>query len=73
MGVVKKQRYCPTEDRLVLGERKTPNHILHLLLTVLTAGAWLIVWLILMLLHRPYKCPSCGGKTSSALIAKMRR
>ena len=32
---------------LVLGKR--PNHVLHLLLTLVTAGMWLVVWLFLTL------------------------
>jgi hypothetical protein len=39
------------------------NHILHFLLSVFTAGIWLIVvWIPLGLLSvfRPYRCTTCG-------------
>jgi len=31
---------------VLTSQRKTTNHILHLILSVLTGGLWLIVWLI---------------------------
>ncbi|SMQ65854.1 hypothetical protein SAMN06295905_1333 [Devosia lucknowensis] len=38
MGVRKKRRYCPEDDRMVLAEKETPNHLLHLVLSVVTLG-----------------------------------
>lgn len=35
----------PEQAVMVTGHR--PNHILHLILTILTLGIWLIVWIIL--------------------------
>ncbi len=32
--------------------RRRPNHILHLLLTIITGGLWLPVWLLLSLFMR---------------------
>jgi hypothetical protein len=64
MGIVQAQRYCPTCNRLVLANKRTPNHILHLLLTVLLLGAWAIVWLIVALTsNKPYLCTTCGSVT----------
>lgn len=48
---------------MVLAERETPNHVLHLLLSVLTLGLWLFVWLAQSIYPRPFLCPICGGKT----------
>lgn len=39
-----------------------PSHILHLLLSILTLGAWLIVWMWVSFL-RPFTCDACGVKT----------
>jgi len=36
-----------TDESIVLEYGKRPNHILHLLLSVVTLGFWLLVWLIL--------------------------
>lgn len=36
-----------TEYAVVLAYGKKPNHILHFLLSIVTLGFWLIVWIIL--------------------------
>lgn len=53
-------RYCPECDRRVRVVADTPNHILHLLLTVFTVGAWLLVWIIFCLFSGTYRCSRCG-------------
>jgi|GEM_PF-1478161 hypothetical protein len=65
MGISKLRRYCPEDDRMVLAEKQTPNHILHLILSLVTAGLWIIVWVLVALLNdfNAYRCPHCGGKT----------
>lgn len=64
MGVRKTRRYCPEDDAMVLAEQQTPNHILHLLLTLVTVGVWIIVWLLVSL-PRPALCPHCGAVTKA--------
>lgn len=66
MGTRKERRYCPDDDRMVLAEKQTPNHLLHLVLSVLTAGVWIIVWVILVIGADlgTYRCPYCGAKTT---------
>ena len=39
----------------VLTKGKKVNHILHLILSVLTAGIWLIVWAILVATNKPQR------------------
>lgn len=34
-------------------ERRPFNHMLHLVLTLLTCGMWLPVWILLLVLHKP--------------------
>lgn len=63
MGVAKERRFCIEEGRPVLAERQTPNHILHLLLSVVTMGIWIIVWLLVSAVASPFRCPQCGGRT----------
>jgi hypothetical protein len=36
--------------QIVLIKGKKPNHILHLLLSVLTLGVWLVVWLLIAIM-----------------------
>lgn len=70
MGTVKQQRYCVAERKPVLAERQTPNQILHLILTVLTGGLWVVVWIGVNLFHSPFLCPTCGGRTEGMWYAK---
>lgn len=67
MGLAKQRRYCPEDDRMVLAEKQTPNHLLHLLLSLLTLGVWVVVWIILIVGADlgTYRCPNCGAKTRS--------
>lgn len=54
--------YCIQCQKQVRIEKTHPNHILHLLLTLITGGFWVIVWFILSFnaCMRPWKCPNCG-------------
>lgn len=46
-----------------MAQANKPNHLLHLILTILTAGLWGIVWLILIISSMGnYRCTRCGGK-----------
>jgi len=73
MGISKKRMFCEEDMAMVLAERKTPNHVLHLLLSLLTAGLWIPVWLVLTLVAAgAYRCPKCGGKTLSYIPKKYR-
>ncbi len=45
----KKGGRVPYTDRKVavmLSKKKTTNHVLHLLLSIFTAGFWVIVWIL---------------------------
>ncbi len=44
--------------------RKGTNHIFHLILTLLTAGIWLIVWLLSMIKLGGWRCEKCHRKIS---------
>lgn len=37
------------------------NHILHLLLTVVTGGLWIIPWCILAMRAKKWRCSECGS------------
>jgi DNA-directed RNA polymerase subunit RPC12/RpoP len=54
--------WCPTckGQRLLLRER--PNHILHLILTIVTLGLWANVWVIIAAQKSgaPARCSQCG-------------
>ncbi len=42
--------------------QRKPNHRLHLLLTVLTVGFWLPVWVLVSLFQAKPQCMTCGEK-----------
>lgn len=64
MGTHHAARHCPSCDAHVMGIRNTPNHILHLLLSLVTMGLWLPVWLIVGATSDPrYYCTQCGTST----------
>jgi len=52
---------CPTHGP-VYATANTPNHILHLLLTLVTFGVWLVVWIALTVMPKSYRCPQCGQR-----------
>lgn len=58
-----KQKFCHEcgAKRRFIGP-KTPNHIMHAILSVLSAGLWLIVWGALVLIHmnKSFECEACG-------------
>ena len=61
MGEKKTGRFCNNCGKNVLAIGKTPNHILHLILSIITGGLWLIVWIILVLMKiGGYRCSQCG-------------
>jgi hypothetical protein len=56
------QAYCTFCQRRIRAERPGTNHLLHLLLTLVTGGVWLIVWLLCSIRIGGYRCPMCGGR-----------
>jgi hypothetical protein len=57
------RRYCPSCQTEVLAVASTPNHILHLLLSIVTGGLWLICWLMVALRVEAWRCARCGSET----------
>ncbi len=52
--------YCRTCGKATLHIEDQTNHLLHLLLSVLTAGAWIIVWILAAASFRKPRCTICG-------------
>lgn len=63
MSMIEKSGVCPTHGP-VLARAKGPNHILHLLLTIVTAGLWAIIWIFACMGKRDWRCPVCGQSVS---------
>ena len=67
MTVKHELRSCPRCGELRTVAVRRPNHVLHAVMTVLTAGLWLPIWALAgleSLFHRgTVKCPrSCAGR-----------
>jgi hypothetical protein len=61
MGTKTTGKRCWHCQKNVMAQKNTPNHVLHLLLTIFTAGLWGIVWLIVTLSNiGGYRCTQCG-------------
>ena len=54
--------HCNNCNKNVKMVAKPVNHILHLALSFLTAGFWLIVWIIIAVAPNDWKCDICGNK-----------
>lgn len=58
---------CKTCNKRTLHVQTTPNHVLHLLLSVVTIGLWLIVWLLITVFKDDsWRCSECGTAASGA-------
>lgn len=55
-------RHCKVCKRQTKHSKQGTNHILHLLITLFTCGAWVFVWGFLLLCDvlTPYHCEECG-------------
>lgn len=61
MAVEFDQAFCEECNRRVRAERKATNHILHLLLTILTLGLWIPFWSLSSVRIGGWRCPHCGS------------
>lgn len=71
MGTQQSSGYCHHCQQQVSISRPTPNHILHLLLTICTGGLWIIVWILLSLRPQAWRCNNCGKTVRTGLAAAL--
>ena len=56
-------RFCAHCAKQTMAIGNKPNHLLHLALSVVTVGVWVIVWaLVLVGSIGGYRCTQCGAK-----------
>ena len=60
MATVQKMRKCAACGRPTMHIQESPNHILHLLLSVVTVGVWLPIWFLISLFKKKPQCTVCG-------------
>ena len=46
----------------------TPNHVLHLALSILTAGIWVVPWIAIAASHPQATCVRCGTSRSPQMM-----
>jgi hypothetical protein len=63
MAEDKSTGYCTHCRSVTTITRPNTNHILHLLLTLITGGLWLIVWILLTIKGGCWRCSVCGQGT----------
>ena len=60
---------CQAQRRFT---RQTPNHALHIILTIVTAGIWLIPYIVIALTSPShFTCVQCGSKLLSSWEKKL--
>ena len=65
MGIKTKGAHCNTCDKSVMAQSNKPNHLLHFIISVFTAGLWIIPWIIITFAGiGGYRCTSCGQKVA---------
>jgi len=61
-GAESNRRMCKKCGRETIHKAPKTSHILHFILTIVTAGFWAIVWLIIALNNKTKsKCSVCGN------------
>lgn len=58
------RKFCTRCNDYVAAERVSTSHLIHFVLTLITAGLWLPVW-IFIALTKGHRCRQCGSATTS--------
>lgn len=61
--------YCQNCKKQVLILKKDVNHLLHLILTIITGGIWLIIWMVVGS-GGDWRCSLCGNKVKQGSTEK---
>lgn len=67
MGMSYKSGFCAQCNQQSKVSRANANHILHLILSVLTAGLWIIVWIGVAVKFGGWRCETCGSTSISSV------
>jgi len=62
MADERKSGYCRSCKTRSVVFRPGTSHLLHLLLSIITAGIWLIVWLLAAIKIGGWRCSTCGSR-----------
>ena len=66
MGMQIKTGQCKVCGRQSRFEKTAPAHLVHFIITLLTVGTWLLVWIPVTLWRgmQGFRCTTCGSKPS---------
>ena len=62
MANKQQHKFCKFCNQIMPANKKVPNHIMHVILTILTYGFWIFVWLIFVLCNEPFYCEKCKSR-----------
>lgn len=70
MSVKQSSAYCHVCGRQSLFQKPRINHVLHLILSLVTLGLWLLVWAILGIINagKQPRCTTCGATLGTGPI-----
>ena len=60
--------FCQVCNKNMLLRRKGTNHILHLILSLITGGLWIIIWVLVTIKVGGWRCTTCGTKSARDLL-----
>lgn len=60
MSIQTKSGHCTHCKKTVVVTRPGTNHILHLIISIVTLGVWLIPWLLQSIRFGGWRCKECG-------------
>lgn len=67
MAEQRKSGYCKNCKKDVIVFRPGTNHILHLLISIVTMGVWLIPWFLHSIKIGGWRCQTCGSKSVNSI------
>ena len=65
-------RYCPTCGENTKHVHNGPNHVLHLLMAIVTGGLWIVVWILLSIGYK-FVCDRCGALNKKDYVKDMEK
>jgi hypothetical protein len=73
MATVQRMSWCRTCDRKTLHIQQKESNLFHLILTLVTGGLWLVVWIFAPMRSGSAQCTSCGETVWSGLWKSFKR
>lgn len=67
MSTIIKSGFCKVCGETRKVSRGRANHLLHLILTILTGGLWLFVWIGIAVKFGGWRCETCGSTKVKAI------